>query len=182
MLKFFFGVVFGAVLAFGYVRWDVSLPDVIELPDELRGNLISTVVEVDLYALDDELAKRQRALEIFLTNRPSFAVEVDAEFGHPFLEALYRKRAIREARQLRLEWSAYDKALSKRALRAQLEEKHGTQDLLVLKKEMLFAAFERKPFLKSWMDRKQLNISKYDLLDSIKEVSAYLKEEKMPEG
>lgn len=182
MLKFFFGVLFGAALAFGYVRWDVSLPDVVELPDDLRGNLISTVVESDLYALDGNLAKRQRALEMFLTNRPSFAVEVDAEFGHPFLEALYRKRAVREARQLRLQWSAYDKALSKPALRAQFEKKYDTRDPLLIKQEMLFAALERKPFLRSWMERQRPNLTKQNLLAVLVEVGVRPHVTSVPNG
>ena len=52
----------------------------------------------DLYDLDKPLDARKRALEIFFQNRPQFAAEVDAEFVHPFLNALYLKRMIREAR------------------------------------------------------------------------------------
>lgn len=146
-LKFLGGIALGAALAFGYVRWNLSLPKWLELPELLKGNLISTATEADLYDLDKPLNVRQRALEVLFQNRAAFAAEVDAQMGHPFLNALYRKRIIREARQLKMQWSAFDKALAKPALRAALERQHGTKDSLALKRRMLMRGLKEKPFL-----------------------------------
>lgn len=51
MFKFVFGTIVGAFLAFGYVRFDLSLPAPFQLPDRLRGNLIATATESDLFNL-----------------------------------------------------------------------------------------------------------------------------------
>ena len=84
MAKFFIGLLAGLVLAFGYVRWVISAPGFIQLPEKLRGNIVSTAIEGDLYDLDKPLDARKRALEIFFQSRPQFAAKVDAEFAHPF--------------------------------------------------------------------------------------------------
>lgn len=99
-------------------------------------------------------------------------MRVDAEFGHPFLAALYRKRAIREARRLRGQWSAFDTALDKPALRERLEKKYGTTDATALKQAMLAEALQREPFLKSWLVKQGHAIEHADLLATLREASA----------
>jgi hypothetical protein len=171
MLKFILGVLFGAGLAIGYVRYNVELPEYLQLTDKLRGNLVSTATEFELYDLEQDLATRQRALEILFANRAEFAVEVDAEFGHPFLKSLYRRQAIREARLLRGQWSAYDTALAQPALKARLEQVHGTADSEVLKQRMLASALEKDyPFLKSWLEKNGEPSSEAELLGTLKRV------------
>lgn len=172
MLKFILGVLFGAGLAVGYVRYSIELPEYLQLTDKLRGNLVSTATEGELYDLGRDIETRRRALEIFFANRPDFAVRVDAEFGHPFLAALYRKRAIREARRLRGQWSAFDTALDKPALRERLEKKYGTTDATALKQAMLAEALQREPFLKSWLVKQGHAIEHADLLATLREASA----------
>jgi hypothetical protein len=99
MAKFIAGLVAGVLLAIGYVRFDVALPPFLRLPDLLRGNVIATATEAELYGDVVDPAVRRRALEIFFANRPADAASLDAEAGHPFLAALHRERAVREARQ-----------------------------------------------------------------------------------
>ena len=153
LLKFLIGVLAGAALSFGYVRYNVELPGILQLPDRARGNLISTAIEDQLYDLDADAATRRRALEIYLANRAADAALADAEAGHPFLSALHRARARREARQLLLALPAFDETLAKPALRSALERKHGTRDANVLKQRMLADALARKPFLKRWLEK-----------------------------
>jgi hypothetical protein len=123
MSRFLLGLVIGIALSFGYVRWGIKLPDFLTLLEQLRGNIVSTAIEEDLYNLDQPIQTRQRALEVFFESRAKFAVETDAEYGHPFLNALYRKRATHEARLLRGQWDAFDEAMGKPALRSALERK-----------------------------------------------------------
>ncbi len=171
MLKFILGVLFGAGLAVGYVRYNVELPEYLQLTDKLRGNLVSTATEFELYDLEQDLATRQRALEILFANRAEFAVEVDAEFGHPFLKSLYRRQAIREARLLRGQWSAYGTALAQPALKARLEQVHGSEDSEVLQQRMLASALEKDyPFLKSWMEKNGEPSGEAELLDTLKSI------------
>lgn len=151
MLKFLLGVLLGAAMAFGYVRWNLQLPAMLLLPEKLRGNIISTVVEADLYDLGRDAQARQRALEVLFAHRPDYAARLDAGAGHPFLSALHRERAAREARQLLDQWQAYDDVLAKPALRAALERKHGSTDPEILKRAMLREALDKQSFLKSWL-------------------------------
>lgn len=168
MFKFILGIIIGAALAFGYVRFNVQLPSVLQLPDMLRGNLISTATEADLYNLNAAPETHKRALEIFFANRSKDAAKLDADTGHPFLKALYKKRATREARQLSMQWTAYDQALSKPALRESLERKHATSDTAELKRHMLFDALSRKPFLKEWLEKNAEQPTRENLQDLLK--------------
>ena len=171
MLKFILGVIFGAALAVGYVRYNLDLPEYLQISDKLRGNLVSTATEGDLYDLGRDIAMRRRALEVLFANRPEFAVEVDQEFGHPFLKALYKRRAIHEARLLRGQWSAFDMGLEKAELRAALERKHGANDPLVIKQRMLQAALAKSyPFLKRWLEQKGEPAGEGELLATLKRV------------
>lgn len=151
MLKFVLGALCGCLVAFGYVRYAIDLPEVLLLPERLRGNLISAATEGDLYDLSlDEMARR-RALEVYFHNRPADAAELDREAGHPFLNALHKSRADHEARLLTGELAAFDTVFSKPALRAALERKHGTNDTAKLKRALLAEALDRQTFLKSWL-------------------------------
>lgn len=171
MLKFILGVIFGAGLAVGYVRYELQLPEVLQLGDQLRGNLVTTAVESELYDLDGDPAQRDRALEIYFANRAGDAVKVDRAFGYPFLEALYRKSAIREARLLRGHWSAFDAALGKPELRARLEARHRATDTVTLKRRMLAATLDKEfPFLRAWLAREGEPAGEADLLETVKRV------------
>ncbi|MCH9809142.1 MAG: hypothetical protein K0U74_15560 [Alphaproteobacteria bacterium] len=171
MLKFILGVLFGAGLAVGYVKYNVELPAFLQLTDKLRGSLVTSATETELYDLNADIATRRRALEIMFANRPDHAVKVDAEYGHPFLEALYRKKATRQARVLRSQWTAFDVALGKPPLRKRLAERHRTTDTLKLKQRMLVAALNNNyPFLKSWLASKGEAIGEADLMATLKRV------------
>ncbi|MGI9407812.1 MAG: hypothetical protein ACR2O4_15665 [Hyphomicrobiaceae bacterium] len=171
MLKFLLGIVFGAAMAFGYVRWNVGLPEFLGIPDKLKGNIISTAGETDLYDLDRPMPVRKRALEILFRNRAGFAASVDQEFGYPFLKALYRKRVIREARQLRLTVTAIEHTLKQDALRANLERKHATKDPAQLKQRMLLDQFRRSGFLARWVDKHVGPVTEENLLSVLKRLS-----------
>lgn len=172
MLKFLLGVVFGALMSFVYVYYNIQLPAVLQAPDKLRGNLVSTATEDALYDLDAESAAKQRALEVYLANRSDDAAKIDAAFGHPFLAALYRERASHLARQLSMSWHAFDEVLSKDALRKTLETKHRTSDPDALKRAMLMEALERKPFLKRWLEKTAGPVTTDNLRDMIEKAAA----------
>ncbi len=172
MAKFLIGLAIGIALAFGYVHWGISAPGIVGLPDKLRGNVVSTAVEGELYDLDRPLDVRHRALEVFFQNRPQFAAEVDAEFGYPFLNALYLKRVIRKARILRGYWSAFDKLLDQPALREKLEKTHGTTDETALKRAMLFEKYQEEDFLKQWVAKHDGKVTPETLMPLLKKLSA----------
>jgi hypothetical protein len=152
MLKFFAGVLIGLVLAISYVRFNVQLPPILQLPNDLRGGVISAATENDLYDLDGDEQRRRRALEVFFANRPGAAAEADAEAGYPFLKSLQAARAAKEARQFRSQWNGFDAAIEKPGLRAALERQYGTRDADQLKRAMLFEELTARPFLKQWLE------------------------------
>ncbi len=153
MLRFILGIILGAAIAFGYVRYEWALPDALQLADRLRGNLISTAVESDLYGLDRDAATQRRALEIYFANRAIDAAKADHDAGHPFLKALHRERARREARQLAAQDAAASEVLARPALREAMERKFNSRDTDILKRSMQFDALERFPFLKAWLEK-----------------------------
>ncbi|KAF0180329.1 MAG: hypothetical protein FD160_1793 [Caulobacteraceae bacterium] len=150
MIRFLLGVLAGAVFAFAFVRFDLAPPGLFGLPDKVRGNLVSAAVEEDLYDLSRTPEAHTRALKVYFANRADDAARVDAEAGFPFLDALHRKRAVREARQLSAQWSAFDAVLEQPALRAALEKRHGATDTETLKRAQLHAAYLETPFLRRW--------------------------------
>ncbi len=153
MLRFLFGILLGAALSFGYVKWGGAVFDVLGLADRLRGNIVSSASDGALYELQQDAGTRRRALEVFFGNQAELAARIDAEAGHPFLSVLHLRRARREAGQLYAQWQAFDVALDKPALRQALEKKHSTRDTVALKREMLAEALAKQPFLQAWIAR-----------------------------
>lgn len=151
MWKFLAGMAAGVVLAILYVVFNVQLPAFLQIPGLVRGGVISTATEAELYGLGEDDAARLRALEVYFDNRAADAAELDASAGHPFLTALHRARAAREARHLSTRWEAFDQALAQPALRQTLEGKHQTTDTTALKQAMLWEALDETPFLKQWL-------------------------------
>jgi hypothetical protein len=174
MLKFVMGVVLGVMLAFGYVRWNIDLPAFLTLPDKVRGNIVSTATEAELYDVDGDPGARRRALEVLFANRADFAAKVDSDAGHPFLAALLRERASREARQLAAQWTAFDAALAKPALREAEVRRHGTVEPEALKRAMLYAALDRQAFLKAWLARNAGPVTPENLREVLRRVGAGL--------
>lgn len=151
MRQFIGGVVAGVLLSLSYVYWAWELPGALNLPKMLRGNLVSTAVENTLYDLDADAGERQRALKVLFENRADFAAQIDAEAGHPFITALRRHRAMREARQLISVLAAHKETLTKPGLRAALERKHNTSETGALLEKMASDALDQEPFLRSWL-------------------------------
>lgn len=170
MLRFLLGVALGVAFAIGYVQWGFDLPDKLNLAAKLRGGVVSAAIEDDLYDLQIDEPRRLRALEVLFANRAAFAAGVDAQLGHPFLAALYRVRAVREARVLNISWQAFDKALSQPALRGALARRHGTEDTAEIKSRMLGEAFAKQPFLAKWMAQNGYPSDSGSLLASLKRI------------
>lgn len=167
MFKFFAGVLIGLVLAISYVRFNVQLPPILQLPNDLRGGVISTAAENDLYDLDGDEQRRRRALEVFFANRPGAAAEADAEAGYPFLKSIHTARAVREARQLRSQWHGFDVAFEKPGLRAALERHYGEREADQLKRLMLFEELTARPFLKQWLEENRGTIDANNVYERI---------------
>lgn len=153
MWKFILGLLAGAVLSLGYVRYNLQLPEFLQIPGLLKGNIVSTATETELYALDAEPAAAQRALEVYFANRAQEAAAIDADAGHPFLAALHHNRAVRASRQLSAVWSGFDDALALDALRQTLEQRHGTSDTQQLKEAMLWEKLQDDPWLAAWLEQ-----------------------------
>lgn len=154
MLKFVSGLLLGMVLAISYVRFNVELPPILQLPDDLRGGVVSAATEGDLYDLKGDEQRRLRALEVYFANRPEAAAEADAEAGYPFLKSLHATRALREARELKAQWQGFDAVLEQPGLKAALEQKYATSDTDQLKRQMLHEELMTRPFLIQWLEER----------------------------
>ena len=164
MLKFVGGLLFGMLMSVSYVRWNYSLPEFLQLPELVKNAAVVIASDDVLYDLDKPIATRRRALEAFFQHQPKMAVKIDARFGHAFLNNLYRRKVIRNARQLRAMWNAFDKALARAPLRKALEKKHGTTDPLALKQAMLMEAFLKRDFLVQWIRHNEAPVTRQTLL------------------
>jgi len=151
VLKFFLGLVAGTVLSILYVAFNVQLPEFMQIPGLVRGGIISSTTDEQLYDISGDAAARQRALVVYFDNRAGDAAAIDAAAGSPFLNALHTARAAREARLLAAQWDAYDKTLSQPALREALVRRHGTDNIESLKQAMLWEARGDFPFLSQWI-------------------------------
>lgn len=164
-MKFVLGLLFGAVMSFAYVRYNVELPTVLQIPGLVQNAALAVVTDDDLYDLEQPLNQRQRALEVYFQSQPKHAAGIDYQAGSPFLEALYKRRATRQARLLKAQWSAFDNTMDKPALRETLERAHGTTDRMALKRAMLWKAYQGYPFLKAWFKRSGTTPRPDDLYD-----------------
>lgn len=151
MLKFLLGLVAGTLLSILYVVFNLQLPEFMQIPGLVRGGIISSTTEEQLYDIGGDVAARQRALVVYFDNRAGDAAAIDEAAGSPFLNALHAARAAREARLLSAQWDAYDKTLSQPALREALVRRHGAEDNESLKQAMLWEARGDFPFLSQWL-------------------------------
>jgi hypothetical protein len=153
MLKFLAGLALGVAAAVGYVRFNAGLPAFLEAPERLRGNIISTAIESDLYKLATPPAAQKRALSVYFANRAEDAAALDERAGRPFLGALHRQRLSREAQLLLGKLHAFDAVFSQPALLAALERKHNTTDRQQLVNALLNEEFAKSAFLMQWRRR-----------------------------
>jgi len=172
MLKFIAGTALGAVLSFIFVQFNLAPPAILKLPERVKGDLVSAATEAQLYDMTAAADVRERALKVYFDNRSTDAAKLDASLGHPFLNAMYKVRAQREARQLLGKWSAFEKVLSQPALREALVRKHGTDKDDQLKTMLLVEAFGKMPFLEAWLKGMSLDTTPGNLLSTLRQVSS----------
>jgi hypothetical protein len=151
MTRFLLGLVFGVALSLAYIRYNVELPEVLQLPDLIHTGVVAGAADETLYDLSRPIGERERALEVLMQARAKQVVGWDREEGYPLVSALYRRKARREARQLKLQWAAFDEALGQPKLRGVLERRHGTRDTALLKQRMLWSAYRERTFLSQWL-------------------------------
>jgi len=170
MLRFFLGLLSGAILSFVYVRYDVELPKWMQLQERLKENVALTASLNDLYDLSPKDDVRSRALEVYFQYRAKAAAAMDREAGYPFLKRLHLRKARREAQILSQAWKAFDVALSKPALRTSFERKYGVSDTIQLKQAMLAYQLRRHEFLASWLKKEYGDIPNDQLLAKLMEL------------
>lgn len=171
MGRFLAGTVFGLVLSVSYVWYDVALPEWVELPDMFQRSLKAAATDDTLFDVNAPSDMRQRALEVYFATQAKRAAAVDASLGHPLLTALVVKRVRDRARVLNAQWSGYDKALAKPALRKVLVAKYGVADDDRLKRHMLLAALRERTFLINWIKRHRSAPDVKTVREIVREVS-----------
>lgn len=170
-MKFVVGLIVGLVMTSSYVKWGWKKPALLEMPEQVTASVLAATASEDLYDLEKPLDVRLRALEVIAQQRPDEILKVDAEeLNHALLEAFYRRRARREALRLSMQWTAFDVALEKPALRQMFEQKYRVQDTELLKRAMLYNALRDEPFLKTWLENQYPTLDASTLLSTLHEV------------
>lgn len=151
--KYFGAVVFGITITYAYVHFGYQPPVAFQLAGKATSEAIVTTAEVDLYNPSAEDSIRQRAMAVVLGQQPELLIELNQELDNQILFELLRRKALRKAKVLKQEMSAYEKALSHPALRARLETKYNVTDTVSLKRSMMLAAIKDAPFLYWYLNR-----------------------------
>jgi len=152
MVRFVLGLVFGIAMSLAYIRYNVELPEMLQLPGLMQSGVVAGTADATLYDLSRPLGERERALEVLMQARARQVVEWERAEGYPLMSALYRRKARHEARKLKLRWAAFDEALGQPSLRGVLERRHGTAETDELKQRMLWAAYQDDEFLRGWLE------------------------------
>ena len=98
-----------------------------------------------------------------------FFREIDAAIDNRFTTEVLRRRASRQASQLRIRHTAFDKIFSYAALRKHYETRYGTNDPKVLKRAMLIEAIRGQPFLYQYLQKRYPGLSDDELATRILE-------------
>ena len=159
--KYVGAVVFGIAITYAYVHFGYEPPPALQIAGKAKSEAIVATAEFDLYSpvADDNM--RQRAMAVVLGQQPELLIELNQELDNQILFELLRRKALRKAKQLKQEMSAYDKALDQPALRARLEAKYNVADTHRLKHSMMLAAIKDTPFL-YWYLKNQFPVSTED--------------------
>ncbi len=148
--KFFTGAIAGAALSFLYVVYGYQLPVVtklLDIPKEATALAMDIVAEEVLYDADAALADQQRVIAFKVGSDPDFFREIDTATDNAFSNEVLRRRASRQANQLRASRTRFDKVLQHPALRKHYEDRYKTIDPQQIKQHMLIDAIRREPFL-----------------------------------
>ena len=147
------GVVCGVALTYAWVWFGYSLPGVVRLAGEVASEATVSTAETGLYSPDADIEVQQRALAVLVAHRPELFIDVDTAIDHQFLEEVLRRKAFRKTKLIRQQFSAYETALSKPALRKRLESRHNVTETEALKRRMLVAAVHEDEFLNAYLQR-----------------------------
>lgn len=147
IMKFVGGVLLGVLMTYVYVRYAWAMPEVAQLPGKITEAAVVTTAEMDLFSPTAADDVRLRAFSVVMSQKAEEYAQIDREMGSPLLEEVLRREAVREAKLLKHQMTAYDAAMVRPSLRQALERKHGrTADDEELKRRMLLAALRDEEF------------------------------------
>lgn len=165
--KFIGGLLLGAILTGGYVRYAFELPEILTVGDKLAEATIVTTAEVDLYDLNNSLEIRERAMSVVLGQQPEKLIEMNQQFDGLLIDELYRRKATRKAMLLKQTFDAYNKAFEQPALVKTLETKYGRSDPEELRRRMLWERLSEDDFLLAYLTSTHPDNSRDETLDRV---------------
>ena len=148
--KFLTGAVAGAALSFLYLVSGYQPPVVtklLDIPKEATALAMDIVADYLLYDPAANLEEQQRAIAFKISADHDFFREIDAAIDNGFTNEVLRRRASRQATQLRASRTAFDRVLQYPNLRKHYADRYGTNDPRKIKQHMLIDAIRREPFL-----------------------------------
>lgn len=151
--KLIVGALIGAGVTYAYVRFGYKPPAVVQLAERVTDGAVSTTATMSLYNPDANEDERHRALAVYLGKEPEVLIEIDRELDGRIMDEVLRRKALRQAKLLKHQMTAYDAALARPALREVLEKKYGASGDDQLKRRMLAAAIRKEEFLYWYLQR-----------------------------
>jgi len=165
--KFVGGMLLGMGFAYLYVRFDYSLPSVLQLGSKISSEAVVTTAEIDLYDPKAPPDVRHRALAVVISQKPELFVEIDEAIGNQFFEEILRRKAVRKAKLLKHRLRTYDIALERPALRRHQEKRFGVKDTKSLKHIMFINDIRNDEFLFAYLSRHFPGASGHQLADLV---------------
>ncbi len=150
------GILSGAVLTYAYVRWNVELPEWMQLPGKVES--LGTLAAADA-ALDDpsnDLEAKQRAVAQLLSKDSTIFMEVDGALGYGITHAVIDRKARRRLEVFRSQIGGVRETFRKdlSALRERQMEKYGVETLDDLVSAMGQERLKADAFLYQWLQER----------------------------
>lgn len=165
--KLIVGVMIGVGITYAYVRFGYKPPAVVQLAETVTDKAVASTATASLYSATATDQERSRALAVYLGKEPDVLIDVDRELDGRIMKEVLRRKALRQAKVLKHQMSAYGEALARPALREVLERKHGETETTELKRKMLAAAIRDEEFLYWYLTRTALNQTDDQFVDIV---------------
>lgn len=165
--KLIVGVLIGVGITYAYVRFGYKPPAVVQLAENVTDKAIVSTATISLYSPSATDLERKRALAVYLGKEPNVLLDIDRKLNGAIMTEVLRRKALKQAKVLKHQMSAYDAALSKPALRKVLETKHKETNSDRLKRKMLAAAIRQEEFLFWYLQRMSLDQTDEHFVDLV---------------
>ncbi|MFK7819768.1 MAG: hypothetical protein AB8G99_13695 [Planctomycetaceae bacterium] len=165
--KLILGVLIGVGITYAYVRFGYKPPAVVQLAANVTDKAVSATATETLYSPSATVQERTRALAVYLGKEPEELIDINQSLNGRIMNEALRRKALKQAKVLKQQFSAYDVALKQSSLRRRLEQKYGETNKNVLKRRMLADAIREEEFLCWYLKNTTLELTDESLVNVV---------------